>query len=159
MQLHSDWIALLRELNAAGARYLVIGAAALSYHGHPRGTRDFDVWVEPAPGNARRVYKALASFGAPMEQVTLADFEHDDTVWMIGVEPLRVDVLTGIEGVTFEEAWPRRAFVRIAELEVPVISKEDLIRNKRAARRDKDLLDLKVLEGAPKAAKRRGPLR
>jgi hypothetical protein len=153
MQLHSDWIALLRELNAAGVKYLVIGAAALSYHGHPRGTMDFDVWVEASPENARRVYKALAAFGAPMEQVTLEDFEHDDTVWMIGVIPLRVDVLTGIEGVTFEEAWPSRAFARVSDIEVPVISKEDLIRNKRAAAREKDLLDLKALE--PKASSRK----
>jgi len=65
------------------------------------------------------------------------DFEHDDTVWMIGVEPLRVDVLTGIEGVTFEEAWPRRSSVRVEELDVPVISKQDLIRNKRAVGRER----------------------
>lgn len=154
MQLHSDWIALLRELNAAGAKYLVIGAAAVSYHGHPRGTMDFDVWVDPTPENARRVYRALASFGAPMEQVTLADFEHDDTVWMIGVIPLRIDVLTGIEGVAFEEAWERRASAHVLDMEVPVISKEDLIRNKRAAGREKDLLDLKALEPKAGSAKR-----
>jgi hypothetical protein len=136
----------LRELNAAGAKYLVVGAAALSYHGHPRGTADFDVWVEPSPDNAPRVYRALAAFGAPMEQVTLGDFQHDDTIWMIGAEPLRVDILTGIEGVTFEEAWPRRLSARVRDMDVPVMSREDLIRNSRAAGRDKDLQDLKRLE-------------
>ena len=146
MQLHSDWIALLREFNAVGVRYLVVGAAAVSYHGHPRSTMDFDVWVDPTPENARLVYKALAAFGAPMEQVTLADFEHDDTVWMIGVEPLRVDVLTGVEGITFAEAWPRRETARVLDFDAPIISKQDLIRNKRAAGREKDLLDLRALE-------------
>ncbi|MBV8725576.1 MAG: hypothetical protein JO078_03075 [Candidatus Eremiobacteraeota bacterium] len=107
---------------------------------------DFDVWVEPTPKNARLVYKALAAFGAPMEQVTLADFEHDDTIWMIGVEPLRVDVITGVEGVTFAEAWSHRETARVLDFDVPVISKQDLIRNKRAAGREKDLLDLKALE-------------
>lgn len=149
MELQSDWIALLREFNAAGAEYLVIGAAAIAYHGSPRATLDFDVWVRPSPENARAVYRALAAFGAPMDQVTLADFEHDDTVWQLGVEPLRIDVLTGIEGVTFDEAWPRRAHASIDGLDVPVISRIDLIRNKRTVGRNQDLADLELLGETP----------
>lgn len=146
MQLQSDWIDLLRALSAAGARYLVIGAAALSYHGHPRGTGDFDVWVDAAPDNAVRVYEALTAFGAPMDQLTVADLEHDDTVWMIGVVPLRVDILTGIDGVRFDEAWTRRTTLKMDDLDIPVISRADLIQNKRASGRPKDLLDLEALE-------------
>lgn len=145
MELQSDWIALLREFNAAGVEYMVIGAAAIAYHGYPRATRDLDVWVRPSPENARSVYRALARFGAPMDQVTVADFEHDDTVWQLGVEPLRIDVLTGIEGVNFDEAWPRRAFAKLDGLDVPVISKPDLVRNKRAVGRHQDLADLELL--------------
>jgi hypothetical protein len=145
MELQSDWIALLREFNAAGVEYMVIGAAAVAFHGTPRASADFDVWVRPSPENARAAYRALAKFGAPMDQVTLADFEHDDIVWQLGVEPLRIDVLTGIEGVTFDEAWPRRATAKLDGLSVPVISKIDLIANKRAVGRHKDLADLELL--------------
>jgi hypothetical protein len=95
MELQTDWIALLREFNAAGVEYLVVGAAAIAYHAQPRATRDFDVWVRPSPENASRAYRALATFGAPMDQITVADFEHDDTVWQIGIAPLRIDVITG----------------------------------------------------------------
>jgi hypothetical protein len=149
MELQSDWIALLREFNAAGVEYMVVGAAAIAFHSVPRATGDFDVWVRPSSKNARAVYRALANFGAPMEQVTVADFEHDDTVWQIGVEPLRVDVLTGIDGVTFDEAWPRRANARIEEYDVPIISRMDLIANKRAAGRHQDLADLELLGEPP----------
>lgn len=145
MQLHSDWIALLREFNAAGVEYMVVGAAAINYYGIPRATRDFDVWVRPSRENAPLVYRALANFGAPMDQVTIADFEDDDTVWQLGVEPLRVDVLTGIEGVTFDDAWPRREHATIDGLEVPVISRRDLIVNKRTVGRHQDLADLELL--------------
>lgn len=145
MQLHSDWIALLREFNAGGVEYLVVGAAAIAYHGRPRATGDFDVWVRPSQENALLVYRALAEFGAPMDQVTIQDFQHDDTVWQIGVVPLRIDVLTGIDGVTFDEAWPRRVHVEIGGLKVPVISRTDLVRNKRAAGRHRDLFDLELL--------------
>ena len=145
MDLQPDWIAVLREFNAAGVEYLVVGATAVAYHGYPRASRDFDVWVRPTSENAPRVYRALAKFGAPMDQVTIADFEHDDTIWQIGVEPLRVDVITGIEGVTFDEAWPRRMFAKVEGLDVPVISREDLIRNKRTVARHKDLADLELL--------------
>lgn len=132
MQLRSDWIDLLRALNAAGVRYLIVGAAALSHHGYPRGTVDFDIWVDPEQNNAERVYEALTRFGAPMDQVTVEDFKRDDTRWIIGTEPLRIDVFTWIDGVRFDEAWPQRSLLKLGELEVPVLSKVDLIRNKRA---------------------------
>jgi len=151
MELQSDWIALLREFYAAGVEYMVIGAAAIAYHGYPRATRDFDVWVRPTAENARLVFRALANFGAPMDQVCVADFEHDDTVWQLGVEPLRIDVLTGIEGVTFDEAWPRCDHATIDGLDIPVISRRDLIVNKRTVGRHRDLADLELL-GAPLAA-------
>jgi hypothetical protein len=99
MEIQSDWIALLREFNATGVEYMVVDAAAIAYHATPRATGDFDVWVRPSPENARATHHDLARFGAPMDQVTVADFEHDDTAWQLGVEPLRIDVLTGIDGV------------------------------------------------------------
>jgi hypothetical protein len=123
MQLHSDWIALLREFSAAGVEYLLVGAAAIAYYGTPRGTADMDVWVRPRPENARLVYDSLANFGAPIEQVTVHDFEVADMVWQLGVAPLRVDILTDIEGVCFDDAWTRREHAVIEGIEVPVISR------------------------------------
>lgn len=149
MQLHSDWIALLREFNAAGVEYLLVGAAAVAYHGTPRGTADMDVWVRPTSRNAQLVYRALASFGAPMEQVTARNFEEEGMVWQLGVAPLRIDVLTDIDGVRFDDAWTRREYAKIEEIDVPVISRPDLVANKRAVGRPRDLADLELLGEAP----------
>ena len=146
MFLQPDWIDLLREFNAAEVRYLVIGAAAMAVYGEIRGTDDFDVWVEPSEDNAKRVLRALARFGAPVEELTLAELQGDDLIFQIGVKPLRIDILTGIDGVRFDDAWPNRFVTQDGPLPFPVISREDLIRNKRAAGRPKDLADLATLE-------------
>ncbi len=138
MQVHSDWIALLREFNAAGVDYMLVGAAAIAYHGIPRATGDIDVWVRPTPHNASLVFDSLAKFGAPMDQVTVGDFEQADLVWQLGVAPLRIDVLTSIDGVEFEDAWQRCERATVDELIVPVICRDDLIVNKRAAGRPQD---------------------
>ena len=145
MFLQPDWIALLRELNAADARYLVVGAGALAFHGLPRATRDFDIWVDPDTNNAVRVYQALARFGAPLDSLSVSDLQSDDLIFQIGVEPLRIDVITDISGIRFEEAWPNRVFAEVETVRIPILSREDLIRNKRATGREKDALDVKAL--------------
>ena len=149
--MNRDFVEILSELSAAGADFLIVGAHALATHGVPRATGDLDIWVRPTPDNARRVLTALASFGAPLHDLTIDDLAKPDTVFQIGLPPARVDILSGISGVTFEEAWPRRMTVTLEGLDVAVLSRDDFIANKRAAGRPKDLLDLALLDEADQA--------
>ncbi|MBM3770653.1 MAG: hypothetical protein FJW27_05060 [Acidimicrobiia bacterium] len=134
---------MLSALSEAGAEFLILGAHALAAHGTRRATGHLDIWVRPTPANARRVMQALTVFGAPLDDLTLDDLTRSDTVFQIGVPPSRVDILTGVSGVQFDDAWPRRVDVESAA--VSVISREDFIRNKRATGRPKDLADIEAL--------------
>jgi hypothetical protein len=126
---------MLSALFAAGAEFLIVGAHALAAHGTPRATGDLDIWVRPARENAPRVLAALRSFGAPLFDLTVEDLEQPDLVFQMGLPPNRIDLLTGISGVTFEEAWPDRLLAVVEGRELPFIGKAALIRNKRAAAR------------------------
>ena len=142
-----DFHDVLTELVRSGARFLVVGAHALSAHGVPRATVDLDLWVAPDPDNANRVYTGLAAFGAPLEAlgITRADFQHPDVVTQFGLPPLRIDVMTSVSGLTFEEAWRSRIEGQIEGVRVPVLDRASFIRNKRASGRKKDLADLELL--------------
>ena len=144
--MNQDFRDLLAEFNAYGVEYIVVGGHALAAHGFVRATKDFDVWVRPSADNAPRVLAALASFGAPLHDLSEADLASPGTVFQIGVPPIRIDVITAIDGVAFDEAWPGRLSAPFADQVAPVLSREDLIRNKRAAGRPRDLLDAKWLE-------------
>lgn len=102
--LPEDFSEILSSLDAESAEYLVVGAYALAAHGFPRATGDLDIWVARTRENAERVWRALARFGAPLEQLTADDLTRRDTVFQIGVVPQRVDILTSIDGVQFEDA-------------------------------------------------------
>jgi hypothetical protein len=141
-----DFKELLSIFNAHGVEYLVVGAHALAAHGHVRATGDLDVWVRPAAANAKRVLDALRDFEAPLLDLSEADLETPGTVFQIGVAPIRIDVLTSIDGVAFEEAWADRLTAKFAGLPVPVLSARHLIRNKRAVGRTQDLADVEWLE-------------
>jgi hypothetical protein len=141
-----DFRDLLSEFNAHGVEYLVVGAYALAAHGRVRATGDLDVWVRPEAANAKRVIAALQAFGAPLGDLTEADLSRPGTVFQIGVAPLRIDVLTAIDGVEFEEAWRSRMKTRFADQDVAVLSVEHLICNKRQAGRAQDLADLEWLD-------------
>src|SRR5947207_13867770 len=104
----ADFVELLQAFTANKVRFLIVGAYALALHGLPRFTRDLDVWVDPTPENATRVMAALRQFGAPMSGLAETDFAGPGTVFQMGVEPCRIDVLTQITGVGFEEAWESR---------------------------------------------------
>ena len=145
--MNRDFAEMLSALSEAGADFLVIGAHAVAVHAHPRATGDLDIWVRATPENAERVWTALVAFGAPLHQLTREDLASDDVVFQIGVAPNRIDLLTTIGGVRFDEAWPRRTTVELWGLSVPVIGREDLVRSKRAAGRPRDLADLAELEG------------
>jgi hypothetical protein len=141
-----DFKDLLSAFNAHRVEYLVVGAHALAAHGYVRATGDLDVWVRPEAANAKRVIEALRAFGASLQDLSEADLTRAGTVFQIGVAPIRIDVLTSIDGVGFEEAWTGRLTARFADLPVPVLALRDLIVNKRAAGRPQDLADVDWLE-------------
>jgi len=146
--LNPDFRDMVAALCDAGAEFLVVGAFAVSFHGHPRTTGDMDVWVRPSAANASRVIAALTDFGAPIAALGIVaeDFERSDVVVQIGVAPRRIDLLTGISGVAFDEAWPTRVTVDWNGRQVAFLGFEELLRNKRASGRAKDLLDVEELE-------------
>ncbi len=147
--VNQDFRDLLAIFNAKHVEYLVVGGHALAAHGLVRATKDLDVWVRPAVSNARRVIAGLASFGAPLHDLSESDLVSPGTVFQIGVPPVRVDIITAIDGVTFDEAWPSRVEGGFGDQTVAVLSWTDLIRNKRAAGRPQDLLDVSWLEKHP----------
>lgn len=144
--MNPDFVEMLSELSASGAEFLVVGAHALAAHGLPRATGDLDIWVRADSANAPRILEALRRFGAPLFDLSLDDLSKPGTVFQIGTAPARIDILTGVSGLSFEEAWPRRTTVKIGELLVAVIGREDLIRNKRATGRPQDFVDADRLE-------------
>lgn len=147
-ELFRDTLDLLDAFHEAGVQFVIIGAHALAAHGIVRATGDFDVLVKPNPANARRVVRALEAFGAPLEahQVVESDFARVGTVYQLGLPPCRIDILTGISGVSFADAWGTHITVELGERRLPVIGRDALIRNKRASGRAKDLLDVAALE-------------
>jgi predicted nucleotidyltransferase len=144
--------------------FLLVGGYAVAFHGYARTTFDLDIWVRPEPGNAAKVYAALAAFGAPLKSsgVDPVDFATPNCVYQIGIKPLRIDVLTRIEGVEFEAAWKNRTFGAIDGRKIPIIGIRELIANKEAVGRDRDREDARRLRAGsdgvppPKSA-RRGP--
>jgi hypothetical protein len=147
-----DWRDLLSALGRTGARFLVVGAHALAVHGVPRGTQDLDLWIEPTPENATRVWQAMVEFGAPLTalKITREDFYRPGTVIQLGLPPNRVDLLSSLDGVTdFQAAWDQRVEHQFGGHLVPFIGRATLIVNKRAAGRRKDLADLEALGELP----------
>jgi hypothetical protein len=144
-----DFRAVLAELVKADARFLVVGAHALGVHGVPRATVDLDIWIDRSPENARRVWAALSAFGAPLQALKIeeTDFVRPDVVVQFGLPPYRIDILTAVSGVTFDEAWRERVEDHFEEVRVPFIGRAAFIRNKRASGRKKDLADLEALGG------------
>ena len=142
-----DFRDFLAELVAADAKFLVVGAHALGAHGVPRATVDLDVWIAQTRENATRVWAALAAFGAPLDTLAIqeSDFTKTDMVVQFGLPPYRIDVLTGVSGLTFDEAWPDRIEADFENVRVPFLGRAALIRNKRASGRKKDLADLESL--------------
>ena len=144
--VNRDFRDLFAELNAAGVEFLVVGAHALAVYGHIRATKDLDVWVRPSESNARKVLSALAAFGAPTANVSVADLTTAGTIVQIGVEPVRIDIITSIDGVEFESAWAARVSAHFGDQAVAVLSREHLLQNKRASGRTQDLADIEALD-------------
>jgi predicted nucleotidyltransferase len=147
--VNEDYHDILAALVEQEARFLVVGAHALAAHGYPRATVDIDLWIESTPENARRVWRALALFGAPLEELEVqeSDLARTNVVAQFGLPPNRIDILTGISGLAFSEAWQNRIEAAVEGVRVPILGLEDLITNKRASGRDKDRADVKGLQG------------
>jgi len=137
---------MLKCLNAVKARYLLVGAYAVSAYTEPRYTKDLDIWVDASPDNAKKVYEALKMFKAPLINVTENDFSEPGLVYQIGVEPVRIDILMSISGVTFDSAWKHKTRESFGDTFAHVIGMDDLIKAKEAASRPKDKIDLKQLK-------------
>ncbi len=146
MDLPSDLIDLLAEFDAQGVEYLLVGGVALALHGHPRFTKDADIWLRSTPENVARAQTALLRFGAPQTTVdALAPAAELDVVWM-GHPPGRIDLMKGVPGGAFHRAWERRLTVTVRGQPIWVVNKAELARLKRASGRPQDLLDAQLLE-------------
>jgi hypothetical protein len=146
IELNRDWTQFLSALIARGVKFVLVGGHAVAAHGEPRLTEDLDVFVQATLPNARKLREALVDFGfgavaPPAEELATAD-----RIFMLGRKPWRIDILTGIDGVTFREAWASRVEAEFAASPLFVIGRQALLANKRAAGRDKDLLDIALLE-------------
>lgn len=149
MRLSPDHIALLSAFNEHNVQYLVIGGYAVGFHSEPRSTKDLDVFVRSNEENSVAVFRALASFGAPLSGLTPADFRDGTSYFQMGFPPEQVDVLQTIAGVNFDESWESRTEVLLnGKIRVPVISADKLIANKLAAGRPRDLLDVEDIREA-----------
>ena len=144
--LNEDYLDMLHALSDEKVRFLLVGAYALAAHGYPRATMDIDIWVMPSPQNADAVFRALRRFGTPLHNLTKEDLQKDGTVFQIGVSPRRIDIITAASGLTFEQTYRRSLPVNIEGIEVCIPSIDDLIGNKRASGRTKDLADAEALE-------------
>ena len=144
--MNQDFVEMLSELSAAGAEFIIVGAHALAVHGLPRATGDLDIWIRSTPENAGKVWKALMVFGAPLDQLSMNDLSTPGIIFQIGVVPCRIDILTDIDGVEFDEAWANRRYIKIHGIDIPVIGMQELLKNKKAAGRPQDIADVTRLE-------------
>ncbi|MFN3166857.1 MAG: hypothetical protein ACE37H_07315 [Phycisphaeraceae bacterium] len=146
--LNSDFRDMLCLLNEEKVEYLLVGGWAVSFHAHFRVTEDIDLWIRPTPENAQRVIRALMKFGAPMDGMDIEDFAKPRYGLHIGVPPARIDLLTTLEGVSFEQAWASRLTDELSGIPIQVIGREELLKNKAVVGRAKDLADIESIEGA-----------
>jgi len=152
MKLNPDYFDMFRALNIAGVRYLIVGGYAFGFHVEPRTTKDLDIWIDASPQNAHQLYQALTDFGAPLQDIRAEDLCNPELVYQIGVPPNRIDIITGLEGITFEEAWENRYETSYNNEKVYVIGREELIKIKRATGRPQDLEDVEGLESSRRFA-------
>ncbi len=145
MEVQEDFRDLLALFNANQVDYLIVGAHALAYHGVPRYTGDLDILVRPDPGNARGILKALKEFGFGAVGLATDDFTIPDKVLQLGVPPMRIDIVTSITGVSWEEAAEGRVQGNYGDVPVHFLGKKEFIKNKRSLGRKKDEADLEAL--------------
>ena len=144
--LNEDYRDIVRALSDEKVSFLLVGSYAMAVHGYPRATMDIDIWIMPSPKNAEAVIRALQRFGAPLHDLGLDDLQKEGTIFQIGVAPRRIELITSASGLTFESAYSHSLVVDIEGMQVHVPSIDDLILNKRAIGRMRDLADVEALE-------------
>jgi hypothetical protein len=132
-------------LNRYKVRYLVVGAYAVAFYTEPRFTKDIDIWVDADIHNAELLYQALREFGAPLKGIDLKDFTNERMIYQIGIAPLRVDIMFGLSGLKFSQAWKNRKKAKYANIPINILGKGELIYSKRKIHRAQDILDVKKL--------------
>lgn len=150
MEFNQDYKEMLSILNKYKVRYLIIGAYATIYYTEPRYTKDIDIWVWREEKNINKLYKALAEFGSPLKNISKEDFMKKDTVYQIGIEPVRIDILTDLSGINFEEAWKARTRTKYENVPVNIVGLNNLIKSKKKTGRKTDEVDLGKLIMAKK---------
>ena len=140
--MNSDLKDLITLFNQFGIKYFVLGGYAVSYYGDPRYTKDLDIAVASSPAEIDLLRKALDQFGFPISEESGREFEEFNRMITFGIPPNRIDIMNAVKGISFDEAFARRNLVRIGDIEVQLISLEDLIASKRAAGRPQDLIDV-----------------
>jgi hypothetical protein len=152
----ADFEELLALLNAHEVRALVVGGFAFSFHAKPRYTKDLDIWIDPEPENVSRLLRALDEFGFGSIGLKAEDFLSPGRFVQLGYSPVRIDLLTSILGVSFEEAWANRVQDMFGTTRACYLGKTELIRNKQAVGRAQDRVDVEVLQSFRKSRQRRG---
>ena len=150
MQVNPDFKDLLHHLNAAKIRYLVVGAYAVIHHTEPRFTKDLDIWIAADLKNAKKTYQVLKEFGAPVEQITPKDLTNPDLIYQIGIEPNRIDIMMGLKGLHFEEAWENKVESTYGDETVYILGIDHLLQAKESAGRPPDKIDAENLRLAKK---------
>lgn len=145
MEVQGDFKDLLASFNDAGVEYLIVGGYALAFHGAPRFTGDMDILIRPTAANAQRILTALAAFGFGEVGLTESDFQTPDNVVQLGVPPVRIDLVTSIDAVTWEQACRSRVAGAYGDVPVHYIGRKEFVANKRAIGRKKDLADIEAL--------------
>lgn len=143
--LTKDFKEFIQLLNAKKVEYLLVGGYAVILHGYPRFTGDIDFWINPAPKNAKRIIEVLDQFGFSSLNLGIVDFTHPDQIIQLGHEPYRIDLITSIEGVFFDECYTQKVVFHVDNIPIQTISKGMLKKNKKAAGRYKDLDDYEHL--------------
>ncbi len=144
--LNEDYKEILQSLLKNKVKFLIVGAYAMGAYGYPRATGDFDIWVEASVENSKKIYKSLSEFGAPLSDITEKSFAEKGIIFQIGVAPRRIDIITHIDGVTFEDAYKTKELIKIENLQIPFLSIKNLIKNKQSTGREKGKLDVKYLK-------------
>lgn len=146
METSKDFEEFIKLLNENNVRYLIVGGYAYAIHAEPRYTKDLDIFYELSDENGSKLLSTLQQFGMESLGLTVEDFTAQGRIIQIGHEPLRIDLINEIDGVNFRNAWANREVSNYGKQSIYVISKSDLIRNKKASGREQDILDAKKLE-------------
>ncbi len=144
--LNEDYKEMLQLLLEEQVDFIIVGAYALGAHGYPRATGDIDIWVKPDMKNSEKIYKVLARFGAPLDQIEQNDFATNGIIYQLGVIPRRIDIITEIDGVTYSEADEDKVTSEVEGLSIPILSLDKLMKNKMSTGREKDELDVRMLK-------------